>query len=207
MARPGSNTRSRLQKDPTPTPVLHAGQFDMLAGSERVHPMVDAVAGIGERTEASDLHLVAAAAGRADAEVTKKSAVRLERDDDRSLGTPAPAAQADSSSSLVRQPETGAPSSTAAAAFPLPARRLRLVAGCLALGDRLFQHLSPYVLQPLNTAVTVRVRHNSGPAESASARRRLWCRSGSIRNMPRRQHTGFVTRQGSDGARPHAHST
>ena len=69
--------------------------FDMLACSEPVHAVVDAAAGVRKAVEASDLHLVAAAARRADFEIAEKPTVRVKRDYVRDLGASPPAPQAD----------------------------------------------------------------------------------------------------------------
>ena len=89
--------------------------LDVLACPERVHSVVDAAAGVRQPTEASDLHVVTAAAGRADAKIAKKTAIRLDGDDIENSVRPRQRRRPISSSSLVAQPETGLRSSAAAA--------------------------------------------------------------------------------------------
>jgi hypothetical protein len=65
--------------------------FDVLAGAEPIHPIIDAIAGIGEAVEIADFNIVAAAARRFGAERAEIRLVRFGRLDGEDFGPPAPA--------------------------------------------------------------------------------------------------------------------
>ncbi|WP_162150814.1 MULTISPECIES: hypothetical protein [Methylosinus] len=88
--------RRRRAKNPRPsTPERRQRAFYVLAGTERVDPVVDATAGIREAVEASYLHLVIGATRRADPEITEKFLARIVRDDIEDFGAAPPAPQID----------------------------------------------------------------------------------------------------------------